>query len=302
MAHANARLTHFGRLLLVQRITELGWPPPKPPKPWGVASDRRQVAGPLPRPGPSRAGRPQLPAPPLPPRPAGQPGSSGPGRPPPPPPGPAPAGLAAPHAPLDDLWGVAPPSHEPPRPHRSGQRGRGPLPAGASRGAGPPGRQAGWAGSLMGVATAPTAAAPPPRGGWGLATTMSTRRWTTAPGSPSARSSPMSRGDGGAVPDRGSQLLRRPRGADPAGPDRQRQGLHRVGPVRRDGRWAGDPPQAHPPESAPDQRARSSGSTAPCWTNGPTPGCIAPTPSAAGPLAGGCGSTITGDHTPRSTA
>jgi transposase InsO family protein len=27
MAHANARLTAFGRLLLVQRITELGWPP-----------------------------------------------------------------------------------------------------------------------------------------------------------------------------------------------------------------------------------------------------------------------------------
>ena len=27
MAHRNARLTHFGRLLLVQRITELGWPP-----------------------------------------------------------------------------------------------------------------------------------------------------------------------------------------------------------------------------------------------------------------------------------
>jgi hypothetical protein len=27
MAHANARLTRFGRLLLVQRITELGWPP-----------------------------------------------------------------------------------------------------------------------------------------------------------------------------------------------------------------------------------------------------------------------------------
>ena len=26
MAHRNARLTHFGRLLLVQRITELGWP------------------------------------------------------------------------------------------------------------------------------------------------------------------------------------------------------------------------------------------------------------------------------------
>jgi hypothetical protein len=27
MAHRNARLTQFGRLLLVQRITELGWPP-----------------------------------------------------------------------------------------------------------------------------------------------------------------------------------------------------------------------------------------------------------------------------------
>jgi transposase InsO family protein len=27
MAHRNARLTEFGRLLLVQRITELGWPP-----------------------------------------------------------------------------------------------------------------------------------------------------------------------------------------------------------------------------------------------------------------------------------
>jgi transposase InsO family protein len=27
MAHANARLTQFGRLLLVQRVTELGWPP-----------------------------------------------------------------------------------------------------------------------------------------------------------------------------------------------------------------------------------------------------------------------------------
>jgi len=27
MAHRNARLTEFGRLLLVQRITDLGWPP-----------------------------------------------------------------------------------------------------------------------------------------------------------------------------------------------------------------------------------------------------------------------------------
>jgi hypothetical protein len=30
MAHANARLTEFGRLRLVQRITELGWPPAAP--------------------------------------------------------------------------------------------------------------------------------------------------------------------------------------------------------------------------------------------------------------------------------
>ena len=33
MAHANARLTEFGRLLLVQRITQLGWPQPRPPRP-----------------------------------------------------------------------------------------------------------------------------------------------------------------------------------------------------------------------------------------------------------------------------
>jgi transposase InsO family protein len=31
-------------------------------------------------------------------------------------------------------------------------------------------------------------------------------------------------------------------------------------------------------------------------------GCIAPTPSAVAPSLVGCGSTITGDHTPRSTA
>jgi transposase InsO family protein len=34
----------------------------------------------------------------------------------------------------------------------------------------------------------------------------------------------------------------------------------------------------------------------------PMPGCITPTPSAAGPSPAGCGSTITADHTPRSTA
>jgi transposase InsO family protein len=37
MAHANARLTEFGRLLLVQRITELGWPPAQAAASLGVS-------------------------------------------------------------------------------------------------------------------------------------------------------------------------------------------------------------------------------------------------------------------------
>ena len=37
MAHANARLTEFGRLLLVQRITELGWPPSQAAESLGVS-------------------------------------------------------------------------------------------------------------------------------------------------------------------------------------------------------------------------------------------------------------------------
>ena len=36
--------------------------------------------------------------------------------------------------------------------------------------------------------------------------------------------------------------------------------------------------------------------------SGPMGGCIAPTPSGVEPSAAGCGPTITGDHTPRSTA
>jgi transposase len=40
----------------------------------------------------------------------------------------------------------------------------------------------------------------------------------------------------------------------------------------------------------------------PCSMNGPMGGCIAPTPSAAAPSLGGCASTITSDHTPRSAA
>jgi transposase InsO family protein len=37
MAHRNARLTQFGRLLLVQRITELGWPPAQAAEALGVS-------------------------------------------------------------------------------------------------------------------------------------------------------------------------------------------------------------------------------------------------------------------------
>ena len=37
MAHANARLTEFGRLLLVQRITELDWPPAQAAESLGVS-------------------------------------------------------------------------------------------------------------------------------------------------------------------------------------------------------------------------------------------------------------------------
>ena len=37
MAPRNARLTEFGRLLLVQRITELGWPPAQAAESLGVS-------------------------------------------------------------------------------------------------------------------------------------------------------------------------------------------------------------------------------------------------------------------------
>jgi hypothetical protein len=46
---------------------------------------------------------------------------------------------------------------------------------------------------------------------------------------------------------------------------------------------------------------RSSDSTRPCSMSGPMGGPMAPTPSAGEPSAAGCGSTITADHTPRST-
>jgi hypothetical protein len=57
MAHANARLTEFGRLLLVQRITELGWPPaqaaeslgcrgPRPTSGWAATAPRARPGWP----------------------------------------------------------------------------------------------------------------------------------------------------------------------------------------------------------------------------------------------------------------
>jgi len=52
----------------------------------------------------------------------------------------------------------------------------------------------------------------------------------------------------------------------------------------------------------PQPTARWSGSTRPCWRSGPMGGCLGPTANAAAPSPGGCASTITGDHTPRSTA
>jgi len=41
MAHRTARLTEFGRLLLVQRVTELGWPPAQAAESLGVSRTAR---------------------------------------------------------------------------------------------------------------------------------------------------------------------------------------------------------------------------------------------------------------------
>ena len=67
MAHANARLTEFGRLLLVQRITELGWPPPQAAESLGVSrATAYKWLGLSTAPRPSGPGRPILAAPSLP--------------------------------------------------------------------------------------------------------------------------------------------------------------------------------------------------------------------------------------------
>jgi hypothetical protein len=140
MAHAHARLTHFGRLLLVQRITELGWPParaaealgvcrgPRPTSGWAATASTARLAWPTAAPDPTAAHA--LPATQV------------------------RRVLAArrrrrqgPHRlgdhlgmPRSTVYGV-PPRDEPPGPHRPGQRSGGPLPTRAARGAGPAGRQ-----------------------------------------------------------------------------------------------------------------------------------------------------------------
>jgi len=91
-------------------------------------------------------------------------------------------------------------------------------------------------GRIPDVAATRSMAAPMPSVAAGSATTMSTRPSMTAPGSPAASSSPTRPGRPRPGPGRGGRLLRRPWGPDRAGADRQRQGLHRLGPVHRDGR------------------------------------------------------------------
>jgi hypothetical protein len=110
MTHRNARLTQFGRLLLVQRIIELGWPPAQAAEALGASRATACTTGwAATAPRPSRAGRPQLPTSPTSPLPARPTRFQVRGcwpPPPTPPPGPAPAGLAAAHVSLHDLWGL----------------------------------------------------------------------------------------------------------------------------------------------------------------------------------------------------
>jgi leucine-zipper of insertion element IS481 len=126
MAHANARLTEFGGLLLVQRVLELGWPPAQAAEALGYRGrlPTSGLAATAPTGWPTAAPGPSLPL-----RAARRPGASGAGRAPPSSPGTPSAGLAVGHASLNHLWGASPPRPEPAGPHRPCQRGGGPLPA-----------------------------------------------------------------------------------------------------------------------------------------------------------------------------
>jgi transposase IS481 family protein len=127
MAHAHARLTEFGRLLLVQRITELGWPVAQAAESLGVsrATAYKWLGATALR---ARLGWPTGPRGPTvapmrsrPPRCVGcwPPGGAA---------ARVPIGSATTwDASLDRLWGAAPPWHEPAGQHGPGQRGGGAL-------------------------------------------------------------------------------------------------------------------------------------------------------------------------------
>jgi transposase-like protein len=113
MAHATARPTHFGRLLLVQRVTELDWPPAQAAESLGVSRataykwlGRYRTEGPAGL--ADRSSRPRrcphaLPAAQV--RRCWLPAVVAATAPP--------AGLPLGHGPLDRRWGAAPPPDEP---------------------------------------------------------------------------------------------------------------------------------------------------------------------------------------------
>ena len=122
MAHRNARLTEFGRLLLVQRITELGWPAAQAAESLGVSRATAykwlgryrahgQAGWPIDPPSPTTAPTPFRPARSVECWRLGGAAARAPS-----------ARLPPRDAALDRLWGAAPPRHEPPRPHRPDQR------------------------------------------------------------------------------------------------------------------------------------------------------------------------------------
>ena len=98
---------------------------------------------------------------------------------------------------------------------------------------------------------------------------------------------------------RGGRLLRRPWGRDRAGagPDNAKVYAESGWSLPR---WPRHPAQAHAPLPAPDQRQGRA--VQPHLLEEWPPGCSAPTTSATPASLVGCGSTITADHTPRSTA
>jgi hypothetical protein len=236
MAHRNARLTEFGRLLLVQPITELGWPRPRRLRAWGVAGHRRQVAWPLPRRG--RAGlADRLRDPPLPARAGSWSGASGAGGSASPSPGPHRLGyhLAMPRS---TVYGVL-------RRHGMSRLSH------TDRASGVVVRyQREHPGELVHLDVKNLGRIPDGGGhrihgrakgtrGRGIGYDYLHSASMTAPELRSASSWPTRRPPPRPASWSSGQLLRRPWRDHPAGADRQRQGLCRVGAVRRDRRQVG---------------------------------------------------------------